>query len=98
MALVIFWTKRADKKFDKIIAYLEEVWGEAVAKQFVLRVYELLDLLIKYPELGSLQHKQKKIRGFVITKQVSLFYKYDSDRIVILNLFDTRQSIKKKGH
>ncbi len=98
MALTIFWTKRADKNFDKIISYLNEIWGEAVAKDFVRRVYELLDILLEFPEMGSIQHRQKGIRGFVVVKQVMLFYKITPDKNVILNLFDTRQNTKKKGH
>lgn len=33
MALKVLWTKRADKKFDKIIAYLLSEWNEKITIQ-----------------------------------------------------------------
>ena len=44
MALEIYWTKRADKNFDKIIDYLLNEWGENVSRAFVKKVYDFLDI------------------------------------------------------
>ena len=41
MALTIRWTKRAEKKFDKIIEYLLAEWNEQVTEAFVKKVYVL---------------------------------------------------------
>lgn len=98
MALEVFWTKRADNKFDKIIAYLQEEWGDNVAASFVKRVYEFIDLLTEFPEIGKVEYKERGIRGFVIVKQVILFYKVGNKGIIILNLFDTRQSPRKRKY
>lgn len=96
MALEIVWTKTADKKFDKIIDYLSVEWGENVTTAFVKKVYDFLDILSEFPEIGSVEHKDKGIRGFVIIKQVSIFYSIRKNKIVILNFFDNRQSPKRK--
>jgi plasmid stabilization system protein ParE len=45
MALDIHWSKRADKKFDKILEYLLEEWGEKITRSFVRKVYDFLDIL-----------------------------------------------------
>ena len=96
MALKIEWTKRADKKFDTILVYLNEEWGERVTANFVKKVYEFLDVLVEYPEIGTLEHKQKGVRGFTIVKQVTIFYKVSGNKIILLDFFDTRQNPKKK--
>jgi len=97
MALALFWTKRADQKFDKIITYVQEEWGDSVASSFVKRVYEFLDILVEFPEIGKIENKKRNIRGFVILKQITLFYRVSTKGIIILNLFDNRQSpIKRK--
>ena len=75
MALEIEWTKRADKKFDTILAYLNRQWGEGVTGNFVKKVYDFLDILAEYPEIGTMEHKQKGVRGFTIIKHVGVFYK-----------------------
>ncbi len=54
MALEIYWTRRADVKFDKIINYLQEIWGDKATKDFVRKSYEVFETLSQYPEAGSL--------------------------------------------
>ena len=59
MALAIYWTRRADKKFDQIIDYLFIEWGESVAKAFTRKVYDFLDILSEFPEIGTIENKEK---------------------------------------
>jgi len=96
MALNIYWTRCASVKFDSIIEYLEQNWGEQSTRKFVGEVYALLDLLSIYPEVGPLQHEGRNIRGIVIVKQVTLFYKIENKNIVLLNFFGNPQHPKKK--
>ena len=96
MALTIYWSKRADNKFDKIISYIDEEWGEVVARAFVKKVYDFLDILVEFPEIGSIEHAEREIRGFVIVKQLTLFYKIKEEKIILLNFFDNRQNPKRK--
>lgn len=96
MALVLKWSKRADKKFDKILDYLSTEWGDRVTKNFIKKVYNFLDLLMDYPEIGSIENKEKEIRGFTIVKQVNIFYRVKDNTIIILDFFDNRQALKKK--
>jgi plasmid stabilization system protein ParE len=96
MALAIRWTSRAENKFDKIIEYLLNEWNNEVTEAFIKKVYGFIETLADFPELGTMENKQKKIRGFTIVKQISIFYHIDKHQIVILDFFDNRQSPKKK--
>ena len=95
MALKIYWSKQADERFDSIIAYLEEQWGEHTASVFVKKVYEFLDILSEFPEIGSIENRDLNIRGFVIVKQITVFYQQTATQITILNFYDNRQSQNK---
>ena len=95
MAREIVWTKRATKKFKKILEYLEFEWGSQVTKNFVTRTYTILDLIANQPEIGSLENQEKNIRGFLLTKQNRLFYRTTAKEIVMLNFFDTRSGSKR---
>lgn len=90
------WTTRADIKLDHIIIYLETEWGESVVKAFLRNLYDFLGILSEFPELGSMQFPAKNIRGFSLTKQVSIFYKIEGDQIILLDLFDNRSDPKEK--
>lgn len=96
MALEIVWTKRADQKFDKILDYLNSEFGQRVTSAFVKKVYDFLDILSEFPEIGTIEHKAKQIRGFTLIKQVNIFYKIKNSKIIILNFFDNRQNPKRK--
>jgi plasmid stabilization system protein ParE len=98
MAKTIVWNRRASDSFNAIIQYLENEWGEKVTRDFVNRTYHILDLLALNPEMGSIEHPEKQIRGFVITKHNTLFYRVDDTRLVLLHFFDNRQDPKKKSH
>ena len=98
MALEIRWTTRADIKLDQLIIYLENEWGEGVVKAFMKKLYTFLEILSEFPEIGSMQYEEKRIRGFALTKQITIFYKIDNDQIILLDLFDNRSNTKKKTY
>jgi plasmid stabilization system protein ParE len=96
MALKIFWSKRASIKFEQIVGYLLNEWSENSAKEFISKVFDFLDILPDYPEIGSLENKEKNIRGFTIVQQVTLYYRIKKDSIVLIVFFNNRQNPEKK--
>jgi plasmid stabilization system protein ParE len=96
MALEVQWSKQADRKFDKIIEYLLIEWSEQVTRTFVKKVYDLIETLSEFPGIGTIENKEKGIRGFTIVKQVNIFYKVSGNRIIILDFFDNRQAPERK--
>jgi plasmid stabilization system protein ParE len=96
MAVDILWTKRAEKKFEKILEFLSNEWGTQVTKAFIKEIYDFMDLLSEFPEMGSVENKKLGIRGFVVVKQVSVFYRIKENKVIILNFFDNRKNPKKK--
>ena len=96
MALEIYWSKNANKSFDSIITHLENNWGEQVVSLFVKKVFEFLEIISEFPEIGSIEKDNLNIRGFVIVKQITIFYQVRESQIIILNFYDNRQRPKRK--
>ena len=96
MALEVFWTKQADRKFDKITAYLSLQWNEQVTGTFVKKVYSFLDILSEFPEIRTIENQEKGISGFTIAKQINVFYLVRDGKIILLDFFDNRQNPEKK--
>ena len=96
MALELYWSKRADKKFDTILEYLLLKWGESITKSFVKEIYDFLDILSEFPEIGTIENKEKGIRGFTVIEQIDHYYKIEGSKIILINFFDNRQNPKKK--
>lgn len=95
MARKIVWTKRANSNFTSIIDYLEKYWGYKVTKSFIIRTYSIIDLLSKQPYLGSLEKEKEQIRGFLITKHNRIFYRFNEEEFIVLNIFDNRSKKEK---
>jgi plasmid stabilization system protein ParE len=96
MVKTIVWNRRASNNFNSIISYLQREWGETVTRNFVIRTYELLDLLAENPEMGAIEHFEKQIRGIVVTKHNTLFYRIEEEKLILLSFFDNRQDPRKK--
>src|SRR5688572_5406019 len=92
----IIWNKKASKQFAKLQEYLLQEFGESTVKQFTSRTFQFLELLLKYPHAGSLENELKGIRGFVLHKHTTIFYKEKDGNIFILSVFDNRQNPFKK--
>jgi plasmid stabilization system protein ParE len=86
------WTKTANHKLYEIVAYLADNWSKEIVDTFVNKVFKIIDLLTKFPELGQVQLKDKKIRAVVITKQVRLYYRVSRKTIILLNFIDVRMN------
>jgi len=96
MALNIYWSKKADEKFDQVLKYLVDEWGENVSRAFVRKVNDFLDIFSEFPEIGTVENAERNIRGFVIVKLLTVFYKIKKEKIIVLNFFDNRQNPKRK--
>src|SRR4051812_21826726 len=94
----IVWTERANNSFNNVIAYLEQEWNATVTRNFVVRSYNIIDLLSENPELGTIEDPVKNIRGFLLTKHNLLFYRITDTEIILLNIYDTRSSSKKRKY
>ena len=96
MALQIVVSKRATKNLDKIITYIHSEFGENVTIKITRKIFSCIELIAEFPDVGTVEFKEKGIRGFLIKKQLRLFYRVEKNKLIVLNFFDTRQSDKKK--
>jgi plasmid stabilization system protein ParE len=98
MVKTVTWNRRASNNFNSIINYLQNEWGDRVTRDFVIRTYKIIELLALNPEMGSVEHFEKQIRGIVITKHNTLFYRVEEEKLILLSFFDTRQHPQKKAY
>ena len=90
MAFEIVFKKCFIKKLVKVQTYLENEWGGKVARDFLKRIDSRIQMLKQYPNLGAASAKISGVRGLLITKHNVLFYIIKGNKIIVLNLYDTR--------
>jgi plasmid stabilization system protein ParE len=98
MARKIRSTKRADKRFEEIKDYLNDNFGEVFVAGFVKRVFAFYDILTEFPRIGTLHDRERGIYGFVLEKQVSVFYRFNDQEVVILNFYDNRSGPDRRKY
>jgi len=88
-------SKTAEKKLDTLFDYLITEWSVKVKTDFVKKLDSSIEIIKNQPEIFPESKKAKGLRKCVITKQTTLYYRYNSKRINIVTLFDTRQNLNK---
>jgi plasmid stabilization system protein ParE len=88
-------SKRASNKLEKLLEYLELEWSLKVKNDFIKKLDKSLKRVQKFPESCQQTDFIKGLHMLVITKQTSLFYRFDSKNITIVTLFDNRMDPKK---
>lgn len=92
----IIWNKRASKQLANLQDYLQKEFGENTAQAFTYQLFKFLELLVRFPQIGTLENAEKGIRGFLLHQHTTILYKHKEEVIYILALFDNRQSPDKK--
>ncbi|WKV11822.1 type II toxin-antitoxin system RelE/ParE family toxin [Marivirga harenae] len=91
----ILLSKRASDKLEKLLEYLELEWSLKVKKAFIGKLDTAFAQISKYPDSAPKSDSVKGLHRFVISKQTTMYYKYDSKSIKIVTFFDTRMNPKR---
>jgi len=80
----IILSKRASKKLDKLLEYLESEWSLKVKTDFIKKLDKSLNQIQRYPESCQKTDFVKGLHRLVVTKQTTVFYRFDSKIITIV--------------
>ncbi len=92
----IVWTKKVRKTFGQILDYIQLRFGDTARQSFLTKMKDFTKLLYEFPEIGTVEIKEKKLRGFQLTKQTRIFYRIKNDQIILLTFFDSRQDPNRR--
>lgn len=92
MVRKIVWNKKALQSFNEIIAYLEENISEKAADKFVKQLYDLIEKVNRYPEIGRRTKNRKTTRQYKIDKHRKLYYRKYGNKLLIVYIFDDRRN------
>ena len=98
MALQIEWAPNALEDYEQVVNYLLKEWSIKAATDFINRIEERIYNLSMLPNLGIASVKEPSIRSILITKHNRLYYQVYLSKIVMLDIFDTRQDPQKNKY
>ncbi len=88
-------SKNASNRLGKFLEYLEKEWSLKDKNNFLKKLDKSLTKIQKYPESCIETNSVKGLRMLIVTKQTSLFYKFNSKTIFVITIFDNRMSPTK---
>src|SRR5690606_30684370 len=100
MELEIIWTRFAEDKLKDVFDYYKLKAGLEVAKNIVTKVDDKTISLEKQPQVGAIEalltNRPQEFRYLVSTNYKIIYYINDeTNKVVIANVFDTRQNPEK---
>ncbi len=98
MALQIEWTPNALQDYEQVVNYLLKKWSTKAAADFINKVEDRVYNLSLLPNVGIASIKKPSIRSVLITKHNMLYYQTKSGKLIILDIFDTRQNPQKNKY
>lgn len=90
MAYQIVKKKRFLNKLIKVLTFLEKEWGHNVATAFLEKTDSRIELLSFSPFTGA-PSGIRDTRSLLVTKHNRIFYKIVDNKVIVLNLYDTRK-------
>ncbi len=95
MARIVRLSKKASVKFDNIIEHLKSEWSEKVKDEFILKLDKAMNHLAQFPASHPKSETIKGLHRYVITRQTTIFYRFNKNVVTIVTLFDNRQDPNK---
>lgn len=91
-------TKRASKRLDDLLNYLELEWSKKVKEEFVVKFDGSINKIRQYSEIAPTTDFSIGLHKYVVTKQTTLYYRIEETTITILTIFDNRMNPSKLNH
>ena len=95
MSRTVIISRTAEKKLEKLFKFLLENWSLKVKSDFIKKLDKNINSIKANPESFPQSEKKVGLHKCVITKQTTLFYRYTTEEITIVTIFDTRQNPNK---
>ncbi|MHA7831118.1 MAG: type II toxin-antitoxin system RelE/ParE family toxin [Flagellimonas sp.] len=92
-------SKTAKKKISELLNYLQENWSLKVKSDFVKKLDKSIDLIKNNPKVFPESDKKSGLHKCVISKQTTMYYRFNSKTIFIITIFvtdKTHLSLKRR--
>ncbi|HEX8461400.1 MAG TPA: type II toxin-antitoxin system RelE/ParE family toxin [Segetibacter sp.] len=90
MVYKIVFKKRFQNKLDKLLTYIDSEFGLIVAQNFASQLNNKFHFLQLQPFACTPSANFPNVRSILIGRYNRMYYKIESDKIVVINIYDTR--------
>ncbi len=95
MALEVEWSEEAVVRLQITIKYLQENWTIKELRKFFKKLDKQIEIISKTPSIYKTSKRLRGTRECIVTKQNTLFYVFDENKLYIVTFWDNRQNPQK---
>ncbi|WP_445709725.1 type II toxin-antitoxin system RelE/ParE family toxin [Flavobacterium sp.] len=88
------FSQRSLREIEAISEYIEFKWSNKSKEEFLKLLKKNIDLIEHNPNLFQITN-YKNVYRCVVSKQTSIYFKFNNYKISIVSVFDTRQNPNK---
>ena len=93
--LKVYLSPLAEKKLSLLLEYIEHKWAKKERDEFLERILNSFKRVAIHPESSPKSQTFPNLFKCVVSKQTSFFYRFNSDDLEIITVFDNRQDPDK---
>ena len=91
MVKKVRFSSLANINLESIVKYLKNEWSVRSAEKFLNIFDKKISNLKLFPQSSPQVEGKNDVRKCMITKQISLYYKFEKNEIYVISLIDNRQ-------
>ena len=91
----VVFSKRARRRLEKLLDYLESEWSLKVKNEFIEKLDRCVLQISRHPESCPVSEEFPGLYKCVVTKQTTFYYRIEEKEIQVITFFDNRQDPKK---
>ncbi len=84
-------SKRFRKNAIQVYEYLIKDYSASVAFNFIDKLQQRIELIIRYPKVDKPSQKKQDVRSITLYPHNRIYYRLNKNRIELLCLFDMRK-------
>ena len=92
MSLKVIWSPASKEEYADIIGFVEDEFGINAALKLLDKTDAIIDSISIFPTTFPSSPSRKDIRKAVISKYLSVYYRFNNVEVQLLHFWDNRQN------
>ena len=93
--LKVYFSPLAEKKLSLLLDFVEREWSKKERNELLEKILSSFQRVATYPESSPKSQSFTSLHKCVLSKHTSYFYRFNSDELEIITVFDNRQNPEK---
>ncbi len=87
----VIFSLRFEKNIDRLYEYLLEEFSSKAAYRFLKKLYDKIDIIARYPDIGSPSLKMRNVRSVILRPYNKIYYRLEGGTIELPCINDMRR-------